>query len=127
MANALVIPCFIRTQWDLRCLIRLLDSVVEQSLPFSAVVVVDDASPLPSPGMRTWASLAAQRWSVGPGSWPQSSRFGTAEPESSSWPAVTGWPATCSRTRSSSASASGRVQPCVPPTGSQTGIARRTT
>lgn len=47
MANALVIPCYLRTQWDRRCLLRLLGSVREQSLPFSAVYVVDDASPLP--------------------------------------------------------------------------------
>jgi GT2 family glycosyltransferase len=47
MANALIIPCYIRTKWDRRCLTRLLDSVREQTLRFSAVYVVDDASPLP--------------------------------------------------------------------------------
>lgn len=46
MANALVIPCHIRTRWDLKCLLRLLDSVRDQATPFSRVYVVDDASPL---------------------------------------------------------------------------------
>lgn len=46
MTSALVIPCFIRTKWDLRCLGRLLDSVRDQSVPFSRVYVVDDASPI---------------------------------------------------------------------------------
>jgi GT2 family glycosyltransferase len=45
MANALVIPCYIRNQWDEKCLLRLLDSVRDQSLPFASVYVVDDASP----------------------------------------------------------------------------------
>jgi len=45
MLSALVIPCYIRTQWDLRCLLRLLDSVRDQSTPFSHIYVVDDASP----------------------------------------------------------------------------------
>jgi GT2 family glycosyltransferase len=43
--SALVIPCFIRTEWDLKCLLRLLDSVRAQSIPFDHVYVVDDASP----------------------------------------------------------------------------------
>jgi len=46
MASALVIPCHVRTKWDLKCLLRLLDSVRDQSTPFSRVYVVDDASPL---------------------------------------------------------------------------------
>ena len=46
MASSLVIPCYIRTRWDLKCLLRLLDSVRDQSMPFSHVYVVDDASPL---------------------------------------------------------------------------------
>jgi GT2 family glycosyltransferase len=46
MASALVIPCHLRTRWDLKCLLRLLDSVRDQSTPFSRVYVVDDASPL---------------------------------------------------------------------------------
>jgi len=46
MASALVIPCHIRTKWDLKCLCRLLDSVREQTKVFSRIYVVDDASPL---------------------------------------------------------------------------------
>ncbi len=46
MTSALVIPCHIRTRWDLKCLLRLLDSVRDQSTLFSRVYVVDDASPL---------------------------------------------------------------------------------
>ncbi|MBY0308865.1 MAG: glycosyltransferase, partial [Phycisphaerales bacterium] len=45
MASALVIPCHIRTAWDLKALLRLLDSARDQSLFFSSVYVVDDASP----------------------------------------------------------------------------------
>lgn len=44
--TALIIPVFIRTDWDLNCLKRLLDSVADQSLPFGQVILVDDASPL---------------------------------------------------------------------------------
>lgn len=44
--SALVIPCHIRTKWDLKCLHRLLKSVREQATPFARVYVVDDASPL---------------------------------------------------------------------------------
>jgi GT2 family glycosyltransferase len=43
--SALIIPCFIRTEWDLSCLRRLLDTVAAQTLPFQKVYVVDDASP----------------------------------------------------------------------------------
>jgi glycosyltransferase involved in cell wall biosynthesis len=46
MGSALVIPCHIRTVWDLKCLLRLLDSVRDQSTLFACVYVVDDASPL---------------------------------------------------------------------------------
>jgi len=46
MASALVIPCHLRTRWDLKCLLRLLDSVRNQSTQFSHVYVVDNASPL---------------------------------------------------------------------------------
>lgn len=46
MSSALVIPCYIRNRWDLKCLLRLLDSVRDQSILFSRVYVVDDASPL---------------------------------------------------------------------------------
>jgi GT2 family glycosyltransferase len=43
--SVLVIPCFIRSEWDRRCVGRLLESVGEQSVPFDRVFVVDDASP----------------------------------------------------------------------------------
>jgi GT2 family glycosyltransferase len=46
IGSALIIPCHIRTKWDLKCLLRLLDSVRDQSTPFSCVYVVDDASPV---------------------------------------------------------------------------------
>lgn len=44
--SALIIPCFIRTRWDLDCLHRLLASVKDQSQPFATVYLVDDASPM---------------------------------------------------------------------------------
>lgn len=44
--SALIIPCYIKNNWDLRCLNRLLDSVKNQTLPFERVYLVDDASPL---------------------------------------------------------------------------------
>ena len=44
--NCLIIPCYIRTDWDLACLHRLLDSIDAQSLKLERVYVVDDASPL---------------------------------------------------------------------------------
>lgn len=43
--SALVIPCFIRDEWDRQCVARLLQSVREQAVPFDHVYVVDDASP----------------------------------------------------------------------------------
>ncbi len=43
--SVLIIPCFIRKKWDLKCLNRLLMSVHKQTEPFDAVYVVDDASP----------------------------------------------------------------------------------
>ena len=43
--TALVIPCFIRSEWDRQCVERLLRSVSSQSVPFDFVFVVDDASP----------------------------------------------------------------------------------
>ncbi len=45
--SVLIIPCYIKTQWDINCLNRLLDSVQNQSVPFNNVYVIDDASPLP--------------------------------------------------------------------------------
>jgi glycosyltransferase involved in cell wall biosynthesis len=44
--NALIIPCYIKTRWDLASLKRLLGSVKNQSRPFEHVYLVDDASPL---------------------------------------------------------------------------------
>jgi len=43
--SVLVIPCFVRNEWDRRCVDRLLASIRGQSLPFERVYVVDDASP----------------------------------------------------------------------------------
>jgi GT2 family glycosyltransferase len=43
--SVLIIPCFIRSKWDRRCVERLLRSVREQSVPFDEVYVIDDASP----------------------------------------------------------------------------------
>src|SRR5262249_12277844 len=45
--SALIIPCFVTTQWDVRCLHRLLDSVQAQSRTFDRVYLIDDASPHP--------------------------------------------------------------------------------
>lgn len=45
--SALIIPCFVKTEWDVRCLHRLLDSVQAQSTRFERVYLVDDASPRP--------------------------------------------------------------------------------
>jgi GT2 family glycosyltransferase len=44
--SALIIPCFIKTQWDLVCLNRLLKSINIQTKPFDKVYVIDDLSPL---------------------------------------------------------------------------------
>lgn len=44
--SVLIIPCYIKSDWDLDCLKRLLDSVKNQSKPFEKVYVVDDASPM---------------------------------------------------------------------------------
>lgn len=43
--NALIIPCFIQSEWDEQCLQRLLQSVAGQSRPFDRIYVVDDGSP----------------------------------------------------------------------------------
>jgi len=43
--NALIIPCYIKTEWDINCLNRLLASSQNQTKPFGIVYVVDDASP----------------------------------------------------------------------------------
>lgn len=44
--STLIIPCFIRTQWDLSCLNRMVASVERQRTPFDRVYLVDDASPM---------------------------------------------------------------------------------
>lgn len=44
--SALIIPCYLKTLWDISCLDRLLDSVLRQSQPFDNVYLIDDASPL---------------------------------------------------------------------------------
>jgi len=43
--SVLIVPCFVRTKWDIGCLQRLLISVQKQTKPFDKVYVVDDASP----------------------------------------------------------------------------------
>lgn len=43
--SVLIIPCFIKSKWDLACLNRLLTSVNNQTQRFEKVFVVDDASP----------------------------------------------------------------------------------
>ena len=44
--SALIIPCYIKTQWDIDCLNRLLGSAQNQTQRFEKVYLVDDASPL---------------------------------------------------------------------------------
>lgn len=44
--SALIVPCYIQSQWDIDCLNRLLNSVREQTQPFEKVYLIDDASPL---------------------------------------------------------------------------------
>jgi len=44
--SALIIPCYIKSQWDINCLNRLLDSLQTQSKSFEKVYLIDDASPL---------------------------------------------------------------------------------
>ncbi len=43
--NVLIIPCFIRTKWDIDCLNRLIISIQNQTKPFDYVYVIDDYSP----------------------------------------------------------------------------------
>jgi GT2 family glycosyltransferase len=43
--SILIIPCFIKTRWDLDCLNRLLLSIQNQTLAFDKVFLIDDASP----------------------------------------------------------------------------------
>lgn len=44
--SVLIIPCYIKSKWDVDCLNRLLQSVQNQTLSFDKVYVVDDASPM---------------------------------------------------------------------------------
>lgn len=44
--SVLVVPCYLRTTWDVTCLHRLLRSVAGQTLRFDHVYLVDDASPM---------------------------------------------------------------------------------
>lgn len=44
--SALIIPCYIKSQWDIDCLHRLFDSVQGQTKRFDKVYLIDDASPL---------------------------------------------------------------------------------
>lgn len=44
--TTLIVPCFIKSQWDIECLVRLCGSIQKQSQPFDKVYLVDDASPL---------------------------------------------------------------------------------
>ena len=44
--SALIIPCYVKNDWDIQCLYRLLRSIEKQSAPFELVYLVDDASPL---------------------------------------------------------------------------------
>lgn len=47
--SVLIVPCFIKSSWDLDCLNRLLGSIAQQTFPFDRVFLVDDASPLAVP------------------------------------------------------------------------------
>lgn len=44
--SAVVIPCYIRNEWDINCLNRLLKSLKNQTRLFDKVYVIDDSSPL---------------------------------------------------------------------------------
>ena len=44
--NALIIPCYIKTQYDIDCLTRLLDSISLQTKQFEKIYLIDDGSPL---------------------------------------------------------------------------------
>ena len=44
--TALIVPCYIKSQWDINCLNRLMDSVKSQIKLFDKVYLIDDASPL---------------------------------------------------------------------------------
>ncbi len=66
--SALIIPCYIKSQWDIECLNRLLDSVQKQSQAFEKVFVVDDASPLRYSVTHSFVELLAVPNNAGPAS-----------------------------------------------------------
>ncbi|KPQ41500.1 MAG: Glycosyl transferase family 2, partial [Candidatus Methanoperedens nitroreducens] len=43
--SVLIIPCYIKTKWDIDCLNRLLISIQNQTQKFDKVYLVEDASP----------------------------------------------------------------------------------
>lgn len=43
--SVLIIPCYIKSKWDVDCLHRLFDSVQNQTKQFDKVYLIDDASP----------------------------------------------------------------------------------
>jgi len=43
--SVLIIPCYIKSQWDIDCLNRLFDSIRTQTKQFEKVYLIDDASP----------------------------------------------------------------------------------
>ncbi len=43
--SVLIIPCYIKTEWDINCLNRLLISVQNQTRKFDKVYLIEDASP----------------------------------------------------------------------------------
>jgi GT2 family glycosyltransferase len=45
--SILIVPCYIRNDWDIMCLHRLLNSIQDQTRPFNKVFIIDDASPYP--------------------------------------------------------------------------------
>ena len=45
--SVLIIPCYIKTEWDYACLNRLLKSADCQTVKFERIYVIDDASPYP--------------------------------------------------------------------------------
>ena len=45
-ATALIVPCYIKSRWDIEGLVRLCGSIQKQSQPFDKVYFIDDASPL---------------------------------------------------------------------------------
>jgi len=44
--TVLIIPCYIKTKWDIDCLNRLLNSVQQQTRQFEKVYIIDDLSPM---------------------------------------------------------------------------------